>query len=707
MLKRFNFVKSKLFLAFFLNVVSLHVYAVDCRDVGNIIKMFLEGHLSIHKLDEQMSERTLKNYIKMWDPGKVYFLQSDIDEIMKNKSNLSSMILDRKDCKIIDEFFSTYMQRNEEYTKLIHTLIDSKHDFKKDEFISFDRKTEVFAKDKNELQERWRKRIKFQHMQLLNDVKNEAEIRSKLHKRYDLRLKHDKKLNSNDIYETFINSFSTALDPHSEYYTAAQLEEFNIHTRLYLEGIGALLRSEDGITTIHGLVPGGSAQKSGLVKTGDKIVAVAQENEKAPVDVIDMDLKDVVALVRGPRGSKVRLTIRRAQKDFVVTLVREKVDLPDQAAKSRIYEVKPLSKDKKELKNYKIGFIELPSFYRDFEARSARKKDFKSSARDVEQELIKLEKEKVDLVIVDIRSNGGGALDEAVDLSGLFLGEGPIVQQVRKSKNKPEVHSSERSAVYKGPLIVMINQQSASSSEIMAGAIKDYNRGLLVGGLHTFGKGTVQIIDKLDNKLGAIKVTISKFYTPSGASTQNKGVLSDINTPGVTDLYEIGERFYDYALEWDQVAPLKYKDFKMVAPYLAELKGLSEIRLKNNPDFKKVFQAMKEYNEKGKDQNKISLKVDNKTKANKEKDEDDDVVDFSKKEPKLSDDLHLQETLFIAGDYIRLIRGEVPVSMSLPKLEKEKEEKKRLEAEKKNKQQKGLGNSKKQTTAIKKNETKN
>jgi len=525
-------------------------------------------------------------------------------------------------------------------------------------------------------------------MQLSNTVKKDAEVRTKLHKRYSLLLKRQKELTSNDVYEVFMNSFSTALDPHSAYMSPSELEEFHIHTRLYLEGIGALLRSDEGITTIHGLVPGGSAQKSKIVKTGDKIVAVAQGNE-APVDVIDMDLRDVVKLIRGPRGTKVRLTIRRDTKEFIATLTREKVDLPDQATKSHVYilEEKKKRTDSEPPKTYKIGFIDLPSFYMDFEARSARQKNFRSSTHDVEAELKKLKAENVDLVILDIRSNGGGALDEGIDLAGLFVGAGPIVQ-VKKGNDKPHIHKSEGEPVYTGPLIVMINQQSASSSEIMAGAIQDYNRGLLVGGSHSFGKGTVQIVDNLDPSLGAIKVTISKFYRPFGSSTQKNGVLSDIALPAVSDLYDIGEKFYDYSLEWDQVPAVPFKDFKMSKPYIPELKTASELRVKEDADFKKVFEAIKEYKAKEKEHNLISLKKDdNKKTPEKEVDEEEeDNPDFQQgKLPKLTDDLLLQETLRIAGDYIRLMKKEPLLSFNLPALEQEKAEKRKAEEEKKQK----------------------
>jgi len=683
------FRKSNLLFALLIHLASLPVFALDCKNVSLLTNLYLQSHMSVHKFDQQISERTLKEFIKAWDPGKVYFLKKDVDDLMFKYKNTLPLMINQADCKAIDDIFSVYYRRFEESYKIIKDLIKIKHNFKVKEYLDIDRKTADYPKNMVELKERWRKRIKFQHMGLVTTLKKDAEVRSKLNKRYDLLLKRHKEINSNEVYETFMNAFSASLDPHSEYMSPTQLEEFHIRTRLYLEGIGALLRSEDGITTIHGLVPGGSAQKSGLVKTGDKIVAVAQEKE-APVDVIDMDLRDVVKLVRGPRGTKVRLTIRRMDKEFIAALTREKVDLPDQAAKSRMYEVeeKITKRDNDQTpQKYKIGFIDLPSFYMDFEARSAKQKDYRSSAHDVETEIKKLEAQKADLIILDVRSNGGGALDEGIDIAGLFVGKGPVVQ-VKKGKDKPYVHKSESDAVYKGPLVVMLNQQSASSSEIMVGAIQDYDRGLLVGGKHSFGKGTVQIVDNLDPSLGAIKVTISKFYRPSGGSTQKRGVASDIGIPGMNDLYEIGEKFYDYALDWDEVAPVPHADFKMTKQYLPELRTASEARLKDDTDFKKVFDAMKEYKAKEKERNLISLQIDDKKKnEKKDLDEDeDDNWDGSAKLPKLLDDLQLQEALRIATDYIRLLKKEKPIAVTLVDLEKEKTEKTKAEEDKKKKQ---------------------
>ncbi len=698
MLRRFNKNNFWLisFVVFFITLVSQMGFALECKNVNLITTLYLRNHMSNNKFDDSISERTLKNFVKAWDPGKVYFLKSDVDSIMAKYGSILPGMLAKADCSPIDEIFKVYFQRFVENYKLVSELIEFKHNFKIDEYLNIDRKSVDYAANAAELKERWRQRVKFQHMQLLNTLskgmKNkDKEVRAKLHKRYDLLVKRNKEVNSTEVYEVFLNSFSTALDPHSEYFTPSQLEEFHIRTRLFLEGIGALLRSEDGITSIQGLVPGGSAQKSGLLKVGDKIVAVAQDGA-LPVEVIDMDLKDVVKLIRGPRATKVILSIRRGMKEFMAVLTREKVDLPDQAAKSRVYEVKAdLAKaaannteagQAETSKTYKIGVIDLPSFYLDFEARSAKQKNVRSSTHDVGLEIKKMQEQNVDSIIVDIRSNGGGALDEAIDVSGLFLGAGPIVQ-VKKGNDKPYINHSRGDAAYNGPLIVMINQQSASASEIMAGAIQDYGRGLIIGGAHTFGKGTVQNVDNLDAALGAIKVTISEFYRAAGSSTQMKGVLSDIVLPAVSELYEIGEKFYDYALPWDSVPAASHKDFNMTKPYLAALASASGSRIKEDKEFAKVFEAMKEYKEKEKEHYKISLKLDGKQKPAKDVDEEAELERENGSIPKLSEDLHMQETLKIAVDYVRLLNKQQLVSLNIPTLEKEKLEKEKLEKEKK------------------------
>ena len=658
--------------------------ALDCKDINKMTQYYLRMHFSIHKFSDEIGNRTLNNMIKQWDPGKVYFLQEDIDRFASKGKNLPRMI-GKTDCSLIDLVFAQYSKRLEERFKEVGKLIDSKHDFSIDEYLNIDRKATPYAKTKKEVGERWRKRIKFQHMQLKKSIDDDKKVREKLHKRYELAHKRHIDLNTDDVYGVFIDSFATALDPHTDYFSPSKLEEFRITTRLSLEGIGALLRSEDGVTSIQSLVPGGAAQKTGTVKVDDKIVAVSQ-GSSTPVDVIDMDLKDVVKLIRGPGGTEVKLHIRRGKKELVSKIVREKIQLADRAAKSSLYNTKVELPGK--TSTYKVGVIDLPSFYMDFEGRQANKENFRSSSRDMNAEITKLKKQKVDGIVVDLRSNGGGSLDEAINVAGLFSGAAPVVQ-IKGSKAKPYVSYYDRKAVYDGPLVVMVDRQSASASEILAGAIKDYERGIIVGDSHTFGKGTVQNLNDLDPKLGAIKVTISKFYRPGGSSTQLLGVESDIVLPSITDYYEIGEKHYDYAIPWEKVPKAKHPEFKMVSPYIKHLKLASTGRVKGHKDFREISQAIDKYKSNKEERMRVSLKEPTKEereKEEKEEKEQEELENSIEKDAygniiqKLENDIFLQEAINIATDYIQLIKKNKMGRIKIVELEERKKTKGKAKA---------------------------
>lgn len=652
-------------------------FALDCRDIKQMTQYYLRMHFSIHEFSEEISERTLNNFIRLWDPGKVYFLKEDIDKFAKKSYAQLPKMLDKADCSMIDVIFAQYSKRFEERQSIIPKLIDTKHDFSVEEFMQIDRKSLPYAKSQKEIYDRWRKRIKFQHLQLSKSLDDDKKIREKLHKRYELASKRHKDLTTEDVYGIFMDSFATALDPHTDYFSPSKLEEFRISTRLSLEGIGALLRSEDGVTSIQSLVPGGAAQKSGKVKVDDKIVAVAQGNG-TPVDVIDMDLKDVVKLIRGPGGTEVRLSIKRGDKEVVAPIIREKIQLADRAAKSNMYNSRVELPG--ENKSYKVGVIDLPSFYMDFEGRQANKENFRSSSRDMRVEINKLKAKAVDGIIVDLRSNGGGSLDEAINVAGLFGGAGPVVQ-IKGSKTKPYINYYDRKAIYDGPLILLIDRQSASASEILAGAIKDYGRGLIVGDSHTFGKGTVQNLNDLDPKLGAIKVTISKFFRPSGESTQLRGVASDIVMPSISDFYEIGEKHYDYAIPWGEVKKADHPQFKMVKPYLNQVKLASSGRIKNDKGFKEVKEAIEQYQKSKEERMRVSLKEPSKKEKEKDEKEAKEKEELESKMEKdaygnviqkLDDDIFMQETIRIMTDYIRAMEKKKLGRIKIVELEKKK-----------------------------------
>lgn len=654
--------KARIFLISLVWSLSLETAAnaMNCNDVRHLVNHYLRLHFSANKFTNDLGKATLKNFLKAWDPGKVYFLQEDIDRFNEKFSDKIPEMISNNNCSAIEVIFSQYSKRYSERQAAIPALINMKHDFKVDEYMNIDRKNMKYAGSIKEIDERWRKRIKFQHLQLLQTMNDHEKIRGKLKKRYALLDKRHKGLDTDDVLESFLDAFSTALDPHSDYFSKTQLEEFRISTRLSLEGIGALLRSEDGVTSIQSLVPGGAAQKSNLIKIDDKIVAVAQ-GEAAPVDVIDMDLREVVKLIRGPGGTEVRLTLRRDSKELVVPIIREKIQLKDRAAKSKIYNVR--SELPKVKESYKIGVVDLPSFYMDFEGRQANKENFRSSSRDMQKEIEGLIKKKVSAIIVDLRSNGGGSLDEAINVAGLFSGKGPVVQ-IKGASATPFVSRFEGKPIFDGPLVLLIDRQSASASEILAGAIQDYGRGVIVGDSHTFGKGTVQNLSDLSSRLGAIKVTISKFYRPSGGSTQLKGVASDIVLPSISDHYEIGEKHYDSALPWEKLAEVKHKQFNLVDDYKSKLRLASAARVKNSKDFKEIMEAIEKYEKGKKERMRVSLKEKSKEEKAKDAKERKELEEKEKQLakdkygnliPQLKDDPTLQESIYIATDYVRLL----------------------------------------------------
>lgn len=669
-------------------------YALNCQQVRQLVGVYFKMHFDHHDFDDEMSRRTVDNFLKAWDPGKVYFLKADVKQIEeKYGTKLDDMIMDAN-CQAIEDVTKLFAKRFNERQKTISDAIDAKHDFTIDEYMTIDRKKLDYASTTEDIADRWRQRVKFQLLQLKQTLQDLGKAREKLHKRYQLAAKRQQELTSNDMYSLFLNAFSLSLDPHSEYLSSEQLEDFRISTRLSLEGIGAVLRSEDGFTTIQSLVPGGAAFNTGKVKTEDKIIAVAQGAE-SPVDVIDMDLREVVKLIRGTRGTEVRLTLVREDGgktvQLVVPIIREQIQLKDRAAKSSVVPVAMQEGANGATRQYKIGIIDLPSFYMDFEGRQNREKGYKSSSADMRQEISALKKQNVDGIVIDLRSNGGGSLDESIDIAGLFFDKGPVVQ-IKDTRGTTYVQKDENpETLYGGPLVVLINKQSASASEIFAGAIQDYQRGLIIGDAHTFGKGTVQNLNDIDDKLGAVKVTISKFYRPSGSSTQLKGVESDVVLPDLLDEYEIGEKHYDYALPWDKIAASDFKGAGLVTPEMTKsLQEASKSRVATDKGFEKIFAVIKEYKQSEESRSRVSLKEEAPAKdgkkdvkiADKEKgkpeakgakdgkdkdkkDRDAEADEDGEKLP-LAEDIQLQESLKIAADYIQLLNKKPLVKVSLP-----------------------------------------
>ncbi len=441
-------------------------------------------------------------------------------------------------------------------------FVAAKHDFTVDESIETDADKLEYAKTDDEMRERWRKRIKFDLLlqRIATKPIPEAEQKQKILDRYKGQLKRAKQMDNFDLVELYLTQLTTSLDPHTTYMSPATLDDFEIAMRLNLDGIGAVLRSENGHTIIVEVVPGGAAGKDGRLKPNDKIVGVAQGDNKF-IDTVEMKLRDVVKLVRGPRGTKVQLKILPVGKidPVVYDLVRQKIEMKSQAARGEIIE-----QDKKpDGTAYRIGVIDLPSFYADFGAKGKGK----SCTADVRKLLKEFEEKKVDAVVLDLRLNGGGSLGEALSLTGLFIDEGPVVI-VKDARRRKQLDDPEQGVVYGGPLVVLNSRFSASASEILAGALQDYGRALIVGDTSSHGKGTVQQIIDLTGespiKLGALKLTIQQFFRVNGDSTQVRGVQSDIVIPSLSEHVATGEKDIDFALPFAKVEPAKYAKLDMV-----------------------------------------------------------------------------------------------------------------------------------------------
>lgn len=563
-----------------------------------------QGHLTKHPLDEEISRRAFKLFLKSLDPMKLYFYQSDVDRFAEKQDQWAEL-LKSGDISPAYEIFSVFLKRVDERVATALDILKQPLDFTKDEEIIRDPDLLTYPKTPEEARERWRKRIKLDLLVLKADKETSGEAAiEKLQRRYTSFAKRIHQTDEDELLETYLSAICESYDPHTSYMSPETLENFDITMKLELEGIGAALQSEDGYVVVKRIIPGGAAAKDGRLKVDDKIIGVGQGEDGEIVDVVDMKLSDVVKLIRGKRGTVVRLEVLPADggPKRVITITREKIELTDSEAKGQVFEVG----QKPDGKPYRIGVIDLPSFYMDMTGARLGIPEFRSTTRDVRRILESFTQQGVDGVILDLRRNGGGSLQEAINLTGLFIESGPIVQ-VKDSAGRVMVYDDEDTSVaWRGPLIVLISKFSASASEILAGAIQDYRRGLIVGDHSTHGKGTVQsLIDlgqelfRLPNapKLGALKLTIQQFYRPDGDSTQNRGVLADIELPSLTNHLEgIAESDLDYALPFDRIQPAKYQVYPDVNSAVVDfLKKRSEERVNNSPDFQKVKQDIERY----------------------------------------------------------------------------------------------------------------
>lgn len=549
----------------------------------NVIELLKRHHYSKMTLDDARSSAIFDNYLKTLDPARSYFTAQDIAEFEAWRHRFDDFLQEGN----LEPGFTLYkrqLERQQQRLTFALELLEQRFgelDFTGNESLETDREKAPWAADHAALDTLWRQRVKDEVLRLKIAGKEPEAIRELLVKRYRNQLNRLSQTRSEDIFQTYLNAFTQTYDPHTNYLSPENAENFDINMSLSLEGIGAILQNDNEHVKIVRLIPAGPAEKSKLLAPADRIIGVAQ-GEQEMVDVIGWRLDEVVKLIRGPKGTTVRLEVipaSNAPNDMtskVVHITREAVKLEEQAAKKSVLDVEH------EGARYRLGVIEIPAFYLDFKAYRKGDPDYKSTTRDVRRLLGELQAEKVDGVIIDLRNNGGGSLQEANELTGLFIDRGPTVL-VRNSDGRVDVLADDtRGVLYAGPMAVLVNRLSASASEIFAGAMQDYHRALIIGG-QTFGKGTVQSVQPLNH--GELKLTMAKFYRVSGQSTQHQGVLPDIGYPASFDLKQIGESALPAAMPWDSIRPAIRSRGNPFAPLLAELKARHEARTANDPDF--------------------------------------------------------------------------------------------------------------------------
>ena len=564
-----------------------------------ITAQFTRAHYKQIKIDDELSKQVFERYIKQLDYARNVFTQADIDEFQKYALDFDTVISRGKLDKAYDIYNVNMKRRLERYEYALN-LLKKPFDFTTDESYNFDREEALWPKDEVELNELWRKKVKYDALNLTLAGKEWPKVSEVLGKRYKNAVKRIKQTESEDVFQMVMNSFARVVEPHTSYLSPRNAERFQMEMNLSLEGIGAVLRAEEDYTVIQSVVSGGPADKSNELKPKDRIVGVSQADEEF-VDVIGWRLDDVVELIKGPKGTKVRLQVLSggAEDDAntkIVSIIRDTIKLEDRAAKSEVYyDVKDDKTSKK------LGVITIPSFYNNL-------------SRDVKKELVKLKNEQVEGIIVDLRGNGGGSLSESSLLTGLFIDKGPVVQ-VRNGANRIEVNGDgDGISYYTGPLTVMVDRYSASASEIFSAAIQDYGRGVIIGE-HTFGKGTVQqhrglgrVYDLYKNPLGSIQFTIAKFYRINGGSTQHRGVLPDITFPSAIDPEDWGESKEENALPWDKIPKAEYKKLDELTSDFEYLQSLYEERIKTNKEFNYLLDDIAVYKDE-KDDKTISLNL--------------------------------------------------------------------------------------------------
>nr|WP_320114366.1 carboxy terminal-processing peptidase [uncultured Desulfuromonas sp.] len=594
--------------------------------LGYIVSQHLTRHHYTHKsLDDDLSVAAFDLYLKQLDAQKRFLLTTDVKMLGAYESYIDNEIR-RGEIHLPIYSAQIMAERIPVVEKMIDDLLAKPFDFTRDEELETDNKKLEFCRSDQELKERWRKILKFQVANRYLDLKEEQEqpvdpqavkkdsdnkeaeaappkkytdnelrqqAREKVAKRYQHLMARMLKEQEDEHFDRYLNAISRAYDPHSNYLPPAQKEDFDIHMRGSLEGIGALLREEDGYIKVVSLIPGGAAEQEGQLESEDTILKVA-EGDQEPVDITDTRIRDAVSLIRGPKGTEVRLHVKKADGSRrVISIVREVVQIKETFVKSTVI-TPPGSKES-------YGYLKIPSFYRDFKNGD---ENARNVTRDTRQEVEKLVKQNINGLIIDLRNNGGGSLSDAVDTTGLFINKGPVVQ-VKDSTGEIQILADDDpQQYYTGPIVVLVNKFSASASEILAGALQDYHRAIIVGSKHTHGKGTVQAVLDLDDNLpfrnmeqfkplGALKITVQKFYRVSGGSTQYRGIVPDIILPDRFEAVKSGEQYIDYSLPWDTIQSSDYKPLAMHAPLL-RLQQHSSERVADDPEMQRIAKLAEE-----------------------------------------------------------------------------------------------------------------
>jgi carboxyl-terminal processing protease len=577
--------------------------------VSNVIE---RSHYRQSPINDPVSALVLDRYVEQLDGSRSYFLASDVAEFERFRYQLDDSVMSGK-LDPVFAIFNRFQQRNRERIGYALELLKTEPDFAIDESFEFDRAKAPWAKSTAELNDIWRKRVKNDALSLMLTEKPWTEARELLQKRYERVAKRTEQITSDDIFETFMNAFAHVFDPHSSYFSPRNSEEYRIQMSLSYEGIGASLSQVDDYVTVQSVLPGGPAAVSGQLNANDRIVSVGEGKGGKPVDVIGWRLDDVVQLIRGKVGTVVRLNILPAgatpgSPEKQLELMRNKVTMEAQASQKEVRKVK---RGDRELT---VGVINVPSFYQDFEAKSAGEKNYRSTTRDVARLIDELKQVKMDALIMDLRGNGGGHLTEATALSGLFVPGGPIVQLRETGGHVETLSDPEPTVSWDGPLIVLVDRFSASASEIFAGAIQDYGRGVIVG-QQTYGKGSVQNLYPLDRYaygpdpgFGQLTVTIGKYYRVTGESTQHRGVQPDIGMPTAISVDEVGESTRESALPWDRIRPVDFGKPTSLGAVVASLEQTHQRRISEDPDFRALLAELENF-EKVRAQKTISLNL--------------------------------------------------------------------------------------------------